>query len=142
MEVQTIQKYLHTSPRKLRLVADMIRKMTPVQALNVLRITPKYASKDLAKAIETVLANAKQAGMDSKKVVFQKIEVDESMKMRRFRAGTRGRTKPYKKRMAHIKIVLSDELRIKKDNSETKIRTGQSSNVTKSKEGGRTGLSK
>lgn len=109
MEIQTIQKYIHTSPRKLRLVADMVRKMNPIKALDVLRLTPKYAGRDLAKAIETVLANAKVAGMDTDKVTFKKLEIDESIKMRRFRAGTRGRTKPYKKRMSHIKIVLSDE---------------------------------
>ncbi len=109
MEIVAIQKYIHTSPRKLRLVADMVRKMELNKALEVLRVTPKYASKDLVKVIETVLANAKQAGLDQGKVVFKKIEINESMKMRRFHAGTRGRVKPYKRRMSHIRIVLSDE---------------------------------
>lgn len=108
MEIQTIQRYIHTSPRKLRLVADMVRRMEPLRALDVLKVTPKYAAKDLIKALETVLANAKQAGLNTEKVVFKKLEVDESMKMRRFRAGTRGRVKPYKKRLSHIKIVLTD----------------------------------
>lgn len=109
MEAITIQKYIHTSPRKLRLVADMVRKMTPIRALDVLAITNKAASKDLLNAINTALANAKQLGADAEKVTFKKIEIDESAKMRRFRAGTRGRVRPYKRRMAHIKIVLSDE---------------------------------
>lgn len=109
MEVTTIQKYMHTSPRKLRLVADMVRKMNPVQALNILRVTPKYAARDLAKAIETVLANAKQLGLAEESVIFKKLEIDESTKMRRFHAGTRGRVKPFKRRMAHIKIVVSDQ---------------------------------
>ena len=109
MEVTNIQRYIHTSPRKLRLVADMVRNMEPTKALDVLRQTPKYAAKDLIKALETVLANGKQLGMDVEKVGFKKLEIDESMKMRRFRAGTRGRVKPYKRRMSHIKIVLSDE---------------------------------
>lgn len=109
MEVMTIQKYIHTPPRKLRLVADMIRKMSPDQALDVLKVTPKAAAKDLSKALQTVLASAKQSGMSSEKAVFKKIEINESTKMRRFRAGTRGRAKPYKKRMSHIRIVLSDE---------------------------------
>lgn len=109
MEIMTIQKFIHTSPRKLRLVADMVREMTPSKALDLLRITPKAAAKDLAKAIETVLANAKQQGAKLDEVLFKKIEIDESMKMKRYRAGTRGRAKPYKRRMSHIKIVLSDE---------------------------------
>ena len=109
MEIQTIQRYIHTTPRKLRLVADMVRKMEPLKALDLLRVTPKYAAKDLVKALETVLANAKQSGLDSEKITFKKIEIDESIVMKRFHAGTRGRVKPYKRRMSHIKIVLTDE---------------------------------
>ena len=108
MEATTIQRYIHTSPRKLRLVADMIRPMTPARVLDVLRLTPKYAARDLAKAIQTVLANAKSLGMDAQKLKIKSLEINESTKMRRFRAGTRGRVKPYKRRMSHIKIVLSD----------------------------------
>ncbi len=109
MDTATIQKYIHTSPRKLRLVADMVRRTEPIRALDILRVTPKASAKELEKALETALANAKQQGLDASKLTFKKIEINESMKMRRFRAGTRGRVKPYKKRMSHIKIVLSDE---------------------------------
>lgn len=105
-----IQKFIHTSPRKLRLVADMVRKMKPADALDVLRVTQKLAAKDLAKALETVLANSKQKGMDIEKVVFKTIEINEGTKMRRYRASARGRVRPFKRRMAHIKIVLSDGL--------------------------------
>lgn len=132
MEVTTIQKYIHTSPRKLRLVADMVRKMEPNKALDVLRVTPKYAAKDLVKALETVLANARQSGVDATRVVFKKIEINESMKMRRFHAGTRGRVKPYKRRMAHIKIVLSDDLNVKTQNS--KIKTEKAEEKVEKKE--------
>ena len=108
MEIKTYQKYVHASPRKLRLVADMVRKMDPNKALDVLRVAPKSAAKPLSKALEVVLANARQAGIDVSKVNFKKIEIDESVAMRRFRAGTRGRVKPYKRRMSHIKIILTD----------------------------------
>ncbi len=120
MQAQTIQRYLHTTPRKLRLVADMVRKMEPTRALDVLRLTPKYAATDLAKALETVLANAKVSGMDLGNLQFAKLEIDESLKMRRFRAGTRGRVKPYKKRMSNIKIVLTDDVKVKDQKSKVK----------------------
>lgn len=109
MEVTNIQKYIHTSPRKLRLVADMIRSMDPNKALDILNVTPKSAAKELARALQTILANAKQQGMDISKAGFKRMEINESMKMKRFHAGTRGRVKPYKRRMSHIKIVLTDE---------------------------------
>lgn len=120
MDIVTIQKYIHTSPRKLRLVADMIRKMEPSKALITLDFTPKYAAKDLSTAIKTALANAKQSGLDLEKAVFKSLEINESTKMKRYRAGTRGRVKPYKRRMAHIKIVLSDEGKVISQKAENK----------------------
>lgn len=108
MEAQTIQKYIHTTPRKLRLVADMIRKLSPAKAMEALRFTNKSAAKDLMSAIKVVLANAKQAGLKEEKTVFNKIEINEGSRMKRFRAGAKGRARPFKRRMAHIKIVLSD----------------------------------
>lgn len=120
MDVTTIQKFIHTSPRKLRLVADMVRKMEPARALDILRVTPKMAAKDLAKAIETVLANSKQQGVDIGKVSFKSIEVNEGARMRRYRAGTRGRVRPFKRRMSHIKIVVSDQVIVDSKKSENK----------------------
>lgn len=94
----------------------MVRKVAPDKALSILEITPKAVAKDLYKAIQTVLANAKQQGLDSQKAQFKKIEINESTKMRRFRAGTRGRVKPFKRRMSHIKIVLTDN-QVQNDNA-------------------------
>jgi len=52
-----IQKNLGHSPRKMRLVADMVRKLSPEAALKVLQFTNKAAAIDLSKAIKTALAN-------------------------------------------------------------------------------------
>lgn len=101
----------------------MIRKMTPVKSLEILRLTPKMAARDMEKALSTVLANAKMQGADASKLTFAKIEINESMKMRRFRAGTRGRVRPFKRRMAHIKIVLSDEGKV--TSQKIKVKTNE-----------------
>lgn len=110
MEAVHIQRYIHTSPRKLRFLADFIREMEPAKALDILSITPKAAAPILQKALQTALANAKQKGLDPQKITIKAMEINESIRMKRYRAGTRGRIKPYKKRMSHIKIVLSDDL--------------------------------
>ncbi|MBI2021576.1 50S ribosomal protein L22 [Candidatus Daviesbacteria bacterium] len=151
MEYITIQKNVTTSPRKLRLVAEMIREMNPDQALEVLQFTNKAASLPLAKAIKTAMANAK----GSANLFFKKLEINEGMKLKRYRVGTagRGRGRPYRRRWSHIKIVLTDEMINKKESkakqninenkvSETKDRNGRSSNATESAKGGRTGSSK
>lgn len=84
----------------------MVRKMTPRQALQTLMFTNKVATEPLSKAIKTALSNAKQQNLDQESMVFKKIEINEAPKMKRFRAGTKGRVKRYVKRMSHIKIVL------------------------------------
>jgi large subunit ribosomal protein L22 len=103
------QKNVGDSPRKLRLVADMVRKMTPDQAVEILSFTNKAAAPALAKAIKTAVANAgSKEGLS-----FEKIEINEGTKMRRYRVGTagRGRGRAYKRRLSHIKIVLTDEVK-------------------------------
>lgn len=111
MEITQIQKNIHNSPRKLRLVADLVRNQNPTQALLTLRFTNKAAAMPLSKAIQTALGNAKAQNIDENSLVFKKLEINEGQKMKRFRAGTRGRVKRYVKKMSHIKIVLSDEKR-------------------------------
>ena len=102
----------------------MVRKMDPYAALDILHFTTNAASTPLAKAIKTVIANA-----GSKEgISFKSIEINEGLKAKRYRVGTagRGRGRPYKKRMAHIKIVLTDEVKIQK----AKVKnTGQKSKV-------------
>lgn len=115
MNYTTIQKNISDSPRKLRLVADMVRKMNPDQALEMLSFTNRAAASPLAKAIKTAIANSgtdPSTGSGEKALVFKKIEINEGMKMKRNRVGTagRGRSRPYRRRMSHIKIVLTDEI--------------------------------
>lgn len=109
MEIYSIQKNIHNSPRKLRLVADLIRGMEIEKALISLNFINKAAAKPLAKAIKTALGNARQMNLDIEKLFFKKLEVNEGAKYKRFRAGSKGRAKQYKKRLSHLKIVLSDE---------------------------------
>lgn len=108
MEYIAIQKNITTSPRKLRLVADMVRKMNPNQALEILEFTNKAAALPLSKAIKTAIANTKGANQ----VFFKSLEINEGPKLKRYRVGTagRGRGRPYKKRMSHIKVILTDEI--------------------------------
>ena len=123
MEFITIQKNISSSPRKLRLVADMVRKMDPYAALDILQFTRNAAATPLAKAIKTVIAN----GGAKDGLSFKSIEINEGLKAKRYRVGTagRGRGRPYKKRMSHIKIVLTDEkkvTKVTKVTKETKVR--------------------
>ncbi len=113
MEITSTQKFIHNTPRKLMLVADMVRKQSPTQALVTLQFTPKAATVPLSKAIKTALANAVQLNANVDNLVFKKIEINEGPVIKRARSMGRGFVGGYKKRMSHIKIVLSDELEVK-----------------------------
>lgn len=109
MDITHTQKNIQNSPRKMRLVADMIRRQKPIQALTTLKFVNRAAAKDLIKAIQAALANAKQRGQETETMVFKKLEVNEGFKMKRFRAAPRGRVRRYVKRTSQVKIVLSDQ---------------------------------
>ncbi len=128
MEIIATQKFIRMGPRKLRLVADMVRKMQPIKAMDLLSFTPKAAAKEVSGAIKVALSNAKQLGLDSEKVVFKQIEINEGAKLKRIRAGARGRVKPYKRKMSHIRIVLTDQLT---PVAETKAKSAPTSEKTK-----------
>lgn len=105
MQYTNTQKNVTNTPRKLRLVADMVRRMMPEQAMETLQFTNKSAARPLYKAIKTAVANAgAKEGLR-----FAKIEINDGPKLRRFRAGSRGRANPLIRRSSQIKIVLTDE---------------------------------
>src|SRR5687768_8271500 len=99
MEYQATSKYIRQSTRKLRLVADAIRKHTPAAALVQLAHMPKRASGPLADVIKSAIANAKQKNANVEALRFAKIEVMGGPGMKRWRAVSRGQAHGYKKRM-------------------------------------------
>lgn len=106
MEFVSTQKYLIFSPRKLREVARMIKKLTPSDALNKIPFISKRAALPLSKVVKSAIANAMQRGIHASELVFKSIQINDGPRLKRFRAGARGRAKPYKRRMSHIKVVL------------------------------------
>jgi large subunit ribosomal protein L22 len=114
MEYQATAKYLRNSPRKMRLVADGIRKLTPQEALLQLSRLPKRAAGPLQDVIASALSNARQKqAADPDKLKFKTIEVMEGPVMKRWHAVSRGMAHAYKKRMTHVRIVLTDDLNSK-----------------------------
>ena len=107
--MKTIQKYIRTSPRKLRLVADAVRKLSPEQALLHLKFTGKAAADPMYKAIKQAIANAKdQAGLAVNQLAFKTIDVQEGPTYKRFQAVSRGMAHSIMKRTSHIKIELKE----------------------------------
>ncbi len=108
MEYQATAKYIRTSTRKLRLMADMLRGMNVVDALAQLSYSPKMASEPMKKAISSAVANAKQKSAKEETLTIKAIEVMGGPAMKRWHAVSRGQAHPFKKRMTHVRITLAD----------------------------------
>lgn len=123
-EYKATQKFLIMSPRKLRLVVALIKKMKPMDAIEKLPFATRRAAGDLAKVIKSAVADAKQQGVSDTDLVFKEIQIGEGPRLKRGRAASRGRWHPFKKRMSHIRVVLT---------TNTKSETLNSKKIEKSK---------
>jgi large subunit ribosomal protein L22 len=109
MEIKALSKSVRISPRKTRLIADAIRKMSVKDALNALSIIKQRAAVAINKTLKSAIANAKNnAKLDEEGLVIKALEVSEGPFLKRFRPSTRGRVHPYKKRTSNITVVLTD----------------------------------
>ena len=110
VEVRAVAKYIHMSPRKVRLVVDLVRGRDVDEALTLLRFTPKAAARVVAKAIASAAANADEVyGVSSGELYVSAIAADAGPTLRRGRAAARGRYKPILKRSSHITVVLAEK---------------------------------
>jgi large subunit ribosomal protein L22 len=110
MEVRATAKYIRTSPRKLRPIADIVRGKKVEDALAVLRFMPSPSARTVAKVVRSATANAENTyEMTSDDLVITEIFVDGSRTLKRYRAGPRGRVKPILKRSSHITVVVKEE---------------------------------
>ena len=99
-----------SSPRKMRLVADQVRGQKVENALNILRSSPKEASKKLEKLVLSAIANwsAKNEGssMEDAGLFIKEIRVDGGMMLKRLRPAPQGRAHRIRKRSNHVTVVL------------------------------------
>lgn len=110
MRVGASAKDVGLSPRKVKLVADMVRGKKVEDALNILKFTPTPAAKAIAKTIKSATANAEnnyQLDPAELRVVY--IVADEGRTLKRYRPQSRGRFSPLLKRATHIKVFVSEE---------------------------------
>jgi large subunit ribosomal protein L22 len=134
MDIKATQKFVVESPKKLREVAGVLRtsKLNPLEALDRLALVGKRAADTLRKAITVAIANAKQGNVNPETLIFKEIIINDGPVLKRFRAGSRGRAKPYKKRMSHIRIVLTTkEQPVKEIASAAKVKDKKEVSVTK-----------
>jgi large subunit ribosomal protein L22 len=99
-----------TSPRKMRLVADLVRGQKVERALNILRFSSKEASRKLEKLLLSAINNWEQKNADGNVaeagLIVKEIRVDGGMMLKRLRPAPQGRAHRIRKRSNHVTIVL------------------------------------
>lgn len=134
MEITAFSKSVQVAPRKVRLIADAVRKQSIENALVSLVVLKKRGSDVLEKTLRSAVANAVNRNLLKESLYIKSIDVLEGPAYKRFHPSTRGRVHPYKKRTTHIRIVLSDDnSKIKIQNSKVKV---QSSELNKEEKNG------
>ncbi|WP_405399120.1 50S ribosomal protein L22 [Maribacter sp. Asnod2-G09] len=102
-----------TSPRKMRLVADLIRGVKVEQALAILRFNPKEASRKLEKLLLSALANwqakNEEASVEDADLIVAEIRVDSGAMLKRLRPAPQGRAHRIRKRSNHVTLVLGSK---------------------------------
>lgn len=107
MEVKAKLRYLRIAPRKVRLIADLIRGKSTEEAQTILNFSIKRASLPLLKLLKSALANAKNnLGLEETNLYITKITVDEGPKLKRWRARSRGQAFEIQKKTSHITLIL------------------------------------
>jgi len=131
MEVKAKLNYLRIAPRKVRLVADMIRGKRVEEAQRILQFTRKRAAGPLLKLLNSAISNAKHNfQLKAENLWISKLLVNEGPKLKRWRPRARGRAFEIQKKTSHITIVLK-ELKVKEKLLEEKLEREEPSSFQK-----------
>ena len=102
-------RYLRVTPRKARIIANMIRGKSVTTAVHSLRFLNKSGAREIFKLLVSAIANAehKDRGVDVDNLVVRTITVDEGPTLRRWRPRAQGRATRVEKKTSHIFLELS-----------------------------------
>lgn len=109
MEIKAKVKHVKISPRKMRLVATLVRGAKVGEALNQLSFSSKNAAKPVEKLVKSAIANAENSyDLEKDNLFIKEIIVNEGQTLHRWAPKARGRATPIRKRTSHVDIVLAE----------------------------------
>jgi large subunit ribosomal protein L22 len=115
MAVKAIAKGVRISPRKVSVVASLVRGRTVEDALTILEHTPRRSALAVKKTIQSARANADH-NHDFKPdtLIITEITVTPGPRLKRYRPASHGRALPFMRRTSHIRVVVDGEKRVAK----------------------------
>jgi len=115
MQVKAKVKFVKISPKKMRLVVDLIRGLDVEKALEKLSFTNKVAAKPIIKLLESAISNAEEnLKLQRNNLLIGSIQVDAGPVLKRWRPRAFGRATPIRKRSSHVLVVLDEKVPTKK----------------------------
>ena len=108
MEAKASLKFARISPRKVQIVADIIRNQPADKAMAILKHTPKAACELLEKLLKSAMANAENKDMDMSKLYVAECYVGQGPTLKRIRPRAQGRAFRINKKTSHITLVLKE----------------------------------
>jgi large subunit ribosomal protein L22 len=111
--MKAILKNYRQSPRKVRLLADLVRGKSVTDALTTLAHIDKRASEPFAKVIRSAAANAKNLGVKTENLIVKSVSVDKGTVLKRIMPRARGSASRILKRNSHITVELGNRTKLK-----------------------------
>ncbi len=115
MEARAVSRFIRVSPRKARLVANLIRGKNIEEALGILALTQKKASPILRKTVLSATANVRDKDDADRmktdtEIFIKEIRIDEGPTLKRIRPRAQGRAFRINKRTSHINVIVATEV--------------------------------
>ncbi len=110
MQTKAVAKYVRIAPRKVRIVADLIRGKGVDEALSILKYTPKVASTVLSKVVASAAANAENNfDMNRADLIVTETFVDQGPTLKRIKPRSRGQAFKINKKTSHVTVVVGEK---------------------------------
>jgi large subunit ribosomal protein L22 len=123
MEIKVRLSNLRIAPRKVRLVADLVRGKTALEAQTILSFTVNKPARSILKLLNSAIATAKHDfHLDENTLFISKITGDEGPKLKRWHPMSRGRAFTILKRTSHVELILSNNISAKPQAKKSKIK--------------------
>ena len=114
LEARAINRYISSSPRKMRLIIDLIRGKSVPEALSILHFSPKHASKAAERVLRSAVANLHQKDeggrIDNETLYVKTVYVDEGPSMKRMLPAPMGRAYRIVKRSNHLTVIVAQKV--------------------------------
>ena len=132
MKVLAVAKGVRISPRKVQVVASLVRGRTVADALVILEHVPRRAAVDVLKTIKSAAANAdNNHNVKPEGLKIAEISVTPGQRLKRYRPASHGRALPFQRKTSHIRVVVEGDVRAPKKAAAAK----EAPSAAKAKEG-------